>query len=351
MEEKNKELDLIKIIQLLWSKRVKIIKWGVIGFVVGVIIALSIPREYTSSSMFAPEGSSRNAMGGGNSIAAMMGLSLGGNTTDSEGVRVMLYPEVIKSTPFVMEFADMEVTFTEDDVAQKAPLHTYLLEKQKHPWWSHVFALPGAAISGVIGLFTEPQEEASFEESLKKQQDFIKSFTSSVSVELDDKIGSISIRTTFQDPYIAKMVNDTLTYKLQRYMEDYRTARTRATLKSSTQMMEEARDKFYSLDDDYARAVDRNQNLISRSAAVSIDRLRDERNLAYQVYTQVALQVESERVKLQEQRMVATIIQPPLIPILPSAPGRAMIVIAYTFLAGAAAVGSILFKNRETIGL
>ena len=77
--------------------------------------------------------------------------------------------------------------------------------------------------------------------------------------------------------------------------------------------------------------------------------------LAYQVYTSVAQQLQMAEAKVQEITPVYTIIEPSTIPIKPSKPRKALMLIGIVFLTGLGCVSWILFgrdfftdlKNRK----
>ena len=50
-----KEIDIVDLAVKLWGKRRRILRWGLIGAVVGVIVALSIPKEYVATVTLVPE--------------------------------------------------------------------------------------------------------------------------------------------------------------------------------------------------------------------------------------------------------------------------------------------------------
>lgn len=54
-EKEEGTIDLLDIASNLWANRRKLIKWSVCGAVIGLIVAFSIPREYTTSVQLAPE--------------------------------------------------------------------------------------------------------------------------------------------------------------------------------------------------------------------------------------------------------------------------------------------------------
>ena len=44
-----KEIDLLELASTLWKQKKKLIKWSLCGALVGLVVAFSIPKEYTTS--------------------------------------------------------------------------------------------------------------------------------------------------------------------------------------------------------------------------------------------------------------------------------------------------------------
>ncbi len=331
-ENTRKEIDLLKLAGIVWQQRKRVIKWGVIGGLIGIIIGFSLPKKYTSFARVAPEEKQQVSASLG-MLASMMGAR---TSTDFAAVNSMLYIDVLQSTPFVMEFANIPVTINDSVM----PLHSYLLENQSYPWWNYIFALPGK----LIGLMIDT-EKIPFEESIRQQQIFVKNFNQAILVEQDEDTRVFDLESTFQNPVVAKMVLDTMLVKLQDYMNNYHTAKTKETIETNMAMLEEARQKYYAADNRFAEAVDKNRNLVSQSATAKLDRLANEKNLAFSIYQQIALQVESDKLKLQDQKQIATIIEPTYMPIIPSSPRKFLIMVAFGFLAGCIVVSKIVIKH------
>lgn len=69
----------------------------------------------------------------------------------------------------------------------------------------------------------------------------------------------------------------------------------------------------------------------------------NEMNLAYNVYNQLAQQLQMSKAKVQEITPVYTVVQPATVPLKPAKPNKIMILIGFIFLAGVGSVGWILF--------
>lgn len=71
-----KEVDLIDLCKKLWAKRKFILKGSAIGLFIGIVVAFSIPKEYTTTVILAPEANSSSGAGGMSVLTAMAGVNL-----------------------------------------------------------------------------------------------------------------------------------------------------------------------------------------------------------------------------------------------------------------------------------
>ncbi|MGL5619350.1 MAG: Wzz/FepE/Etk N-terminal domain-containing protein, partial [Tannerellaceae bacterium] len=168
------EIDLVELAQKVWAKRKMILRNTAIGALVGIVVAFSIPKEYKTTVKLAPENASQaGAAGNMGALAAIAGVNLGGAGAD--GLTPSLYPDIVASTPFLMELKDMPVTTLKDQ--QTYTLYEYMTEHQKSPWWSKLMALSGKAIGGVMSLLSDKEEEKAEEWNsfllTRKQQGFL----------------------------------------------------------------------------------------------------------------------------------------------------------------------------------
>lgn len=344
MESKEKDFDLFVLFNSIWSQKRKIIKWGIYGLVVGIVIAFSIPKEYASSVRLAPESkvsSNMAAMSQYGDLASMMGINTKGTTT---GINIDVYPEIVKSTPFLREFSKIEVPYN----GQTITLFNYLTKEQEKAWWKYVISAPGQFI-GWIFSSSESKELSPNVEDLTNPSGEVRLFeyelAQRMDVEQDKKSKLIMMSVRMQDPKIAAIIADSLHIKLSRYVVDYYTAKARNDLESSQNLLAQAKANYFKADSDYATVVDRNQNLITKTAQIKIERYKNERDIAYMVYQQLAQQVESNKITLQQETPIATVVDPPRVANEASSPNKKMIIFAFAFLAVMACVGVIIVKQ------
>ena len=109
------KIDFTAIVKRLLLKRKVLYKIIGIGSILGLVVAFSIPKTYQVKVTLSPE----SGKAGGNNMAAGMAsmLGLGGLSAgiEQDALNVTLFPEIIKSSPFLLEIFNVRVK-TLDDV-------------------------------------------------------------------------------------------------------------------------------------------------------------------------------------------------------------------------------------------
>lgn len=340
------DIDILDLVSKLWKKRVLIIRWCLIGAVLGLIVGFSIPKTYKASVTFAPEIQQRTNASV-SSIASMMGVNLNNNI---DAISVEMFPDVVHSTPFIYELLDLPVTFERKDSLITASLVEYMMDHQKQAWWSHIIAAPFKVLGWVMSLGKDEVEDTDVTLDMlnlpKKERQVVKYFSENIQILLDKKTDKTSISLRLQDPQVVAAVMNAITENLKKYMSDYRTSKARQDIKNLEVICEERKADYYRAQQKYADYVDANQNVIRLSAQAEMQRLQQEMNLAYQVYSQIATQLEGTRIQAEQAKPVFAIIEPVTVPIRRAAPSKAKLLIFYTFLAGCCAVAWVLFGEE-----
>ncbi len=337
-----KEIDLLELASTLWKQRRKLILWSFCGAIIGLIIAFSIPREYSTSVKLAPEINDTKTPGGGlGALASMAGLSTGASV-GTDAVYPMLYPDVVSSVPFLTGLFDVEVPLKED--GRKMTVQEYMQEETTGPWWGVIMGLPGK----IIGLF-KSEEEVPGDHKLNNFQltmdesKLVESLSKRVTASVDAKTSVVTIDVLMQDPLVSAVLADTVVSRLQEYITAYRTNKARKDLAYAEKLNQEAKTNYYEAQQKFADYLDRNQGIAFRSAQTIRDRLENEAALAFNLYNQTAAQVQKAQAKVQETTPVYAVITPPTVPIKPASPRKVLILIGFTFLAFAACAAWILF--------
>lgn len=346
IEQKKQEIDLLELLGELWKQRKKVFKTMGYTAVAGLIIAFSMPKEYTVTVTLSPE-SGKTSGGSLAGMASMLGL---GNISmsDADALNVSLFPDIMMSTPFALELYNMQVKPEKSDTAMA--LHTYM-EEQRKPWWRHLFSLPGKTIGGVMSLIKDEKNELEkinpdpfrlTKEESKRLEDIKKSMTA----EADTKTGITTITVTLQDPEVTATVADSVIHKLQAYITAYRTKKATEDFKYQEKLYNKAKEEYYARQKEYATYMDRNQQVILQSAKIEGERIKAQMELANQVYQQVATQMEIYRAKIQEDKPVFAVVEPATVPLAASAPKKVLILIGFMFLGFVGSTTWILFGKE-----
>lgn len=347
-QEEESDIDIMELVSKLWKRRKLIIKWCIGGAIVGLIIAFSLPKSYSASAMLAPEVEQRVGSGV-SSIASMMGVNLDNNV---DAISYMMFPEVVASTPFIYELFDLPVQFERGDSIVNTDLLDYMLNYQKSPWWSPILGAPAKAISWVTSLFKEEEEGGSGDGSLnlynlpKKERGVVKALAEGIQVNVDKKTGQTDMSLSMQDPKVVYTVLTAVVENLKTYMVDYRTSKVRADMDNLEKTCENRKRDYFDALKVYANYLDANKNVALLSAQVEREQLEQEMRLAFQVYSQVATQLEAARVKVEQAKPVVAIVEPPVVPLQHSAPSKAKMLVIFTFLAGCISSAWVLWGEE-----
>ena len=156
-EDDYDEIDIMELLLKLLSNWKKLLLWCGVSAVVGIVVAFSIPRQYTVTSKMAPEIVTKTS-GSVASIASMLGANIS-NMTTNDAVYPDLYPDIVSSTPFVTELFSLPVQFKDKKEGMvNTDYYTYLKEYTKSPWWSVVLSAPMKGLGWFLGLFREKTE-------------------------------------------------------------------------------------------------------------------------------------------------------------------------------------------------
>ncbi len=353
------EIDLLELAKKVWNSRKLILKVCGIGTLIGLIIGLSTPKEYTASTLIAPEGYRKSSSSGMSALADMADIDISSSTTtERDAIYPSLYPSIVNSTPFLIRLFNIKIHEQRDSTT--ITLSQYLKEHQKKPWWSTITSAPFRLIGWTMSLFSEKEEVEKTKHTIdpfrltREEAGMAGTIASRINIEVDKKKRTITIFVTMQDPLVAAVVADTVGAHLKEYVTEYRTAKARRILEYAKRLRQEAQMEYHKAQKEYTRYADANRGLVKLTSRAELAKLENEMNLALVTYKQAEQQVQVAIAKVEKVRPVYTVIQPVQVPLRPSKPQKMMILMACIFLSGAGSVGWILFardflKNMKRI--
>lgn len=333
-DDKENEINLTEVLRKIINIRKTIYKAVGIGLVIGLIVAISIPKQYTVKVTLSPEmGSSKSAVSG---LAASF---LGSGVSMNEGTDALnasLSADIVSSTPFLLELSAMKIPALN---GEHMTLNTYL-DEESSPWWGYVIGFPNMIIGGVKSLFVENKEDLIVSDRVnqgtielsKKELQKIEILKGRITASVDKKTSMTSVMVTFQNPKVAAVVADSVVKKLQESIIGYRTSKAKEDCFYLEKLFKERQQEYYIAQKKYANYMDSHDNIILQSVRTEQERLQNDMDLAYQMYSQVASQLQVARAKVQEEKPVFAIVEPAVVPLYPSGVSRKVYVLSLIFL-------------------
>lgn len=329
------QINWMDILRQLLAIRKELYKAAAIGLILGITIALSTPKQYTVNVTLSPEVSGSKS---GSGLASMAASFLGGSigTDNPDALNATLAPDIVASTPFLLELFDARVVSQDKQIDTT---FTAYLDEQKSSWLNYVLAAPGMAISGIKSLFsnqTKGKTETVLKGTIelkKEDADKLKGLRQQIMADVDKKTAITTLSVTLQDPKVTATIADSVVSKLQQYITAYRTSKAKEDCQYLEKLFKERQQEYYDAQQRYAHYVDANSNVVFQSTLAERERLQNDMNLAYQVYSQVAQQLQVARAKVQEEKPVFAVVEPAVVPLNPSGTSRKVIVLGFIFLA------------------
>ena len=333
--DKEAEIDLMDILRKIIGIRKTIYKAASIGLIIGVIIAICIPKQYTAEVTLSPEMSSNKGTGLSGLAASFLGSDVAmGDGTDA--LNASLSADIVSSTPFLLELSTMKIPVLKNEMMT---LNAYL-DEESSPWWSYVIGFPAMVIGGVKSLFIEGEDEFISSDKVsqgtielsKKELGKIGVLKKMIVASVDKKTSMTSVAVTLQEPRVAAVVADSVVKKLQEYIIDYRTSKAKEDCIYLEKLFKERQQEYYAAQKKYADYLDSHDNIILQSVRAEQERLQNDMSLAYQVYSQVANQLQVARAKVQEEKPVFAVVEPAVVPLKPSGISKKVYVLVFIFL-------------------
>lgn len=345
------EIDLIQLAKTLWTGRRTVIKTTLVFMVLGLFIALFSAKEYTASSTMVPQSAENGSkLGGGlGGLAAMAGVNLGGAGAGST-IPPSLYPKIIESVPFQKEM--MKTPLTTEGQEVKVTFQDYYLEIVKPGLLGYIkkytIGLPGVIIKAIKGQAIIDNRQQSIDGLLTISQNdrkLMKLLSSQLSLEVNDKDGYVSISARMPEARPSAEMVKRAQILLQEAITDFKIQKAKDQMVFVEERYAEKEEAFTAAQNKLARFRDQNKNVSTAMAQTQMERLQSEFSMASSVYTELAKQLETQKIQVKEDTPVFTIIDPVSVPLDKSKPKRPMILIIWTFLGGIVGVGMVFGKQ------
>ena len=339
------EIDLFELVKNLWSGRWTIIKTITIGAFIGLLIAIFSAKEYTTTVTIVPQTPSRHGnLGSLSGLAAMAGINV--PVSQVNEISPYIYPQITSSIPFQLELMNTPLDFEKID--QPVTFLKYYSEYVKpNPLIKYTIGLPGVILRMVRG---EPRAETektpqSLIRLTEGQKHACAILKRQLTIQLNDKDGYIQLSCRMPEALPSAQLAQRAQELLQRQITEYKIQKVVANLEFIQQRYSEVKQQYNQAQEAFAKFSDRNKNITTAFAQTELERLKNDYNLAYSIYSEIAKQLEQTKIQVKENTPVFTIIEPASIPLERSKPKRLSTLILWSFLGGVIGVGIVFFQE------
>jgi uncharacterized protein involved in exopolysaccharide biosynthesis len=336
------EIALLDIFWLFYSRKIYLAVSVVVFLIIGVIVANTTPVEYEATVEILSEGGDDGSVGGLSDLIGLAGVrtnrkSSGGG---SGGLDSDMYPQILRSSPFLLELMDEEFQF-----GRKRKLSLYEFFLQPEP--KHFFAAAADYLKEfplnvkiLLGL-AKKKKEVTPKHVRKKMEDYpsvlilsgeekkvMAQLKRRVSIASDGRIISLTVK--MPDRNVAAQLNTIVIEKLITYLSNYKTEKLRLDLDFISERKAEAEIEYLKAQKELATFRDSNQGRMTKLAESKEQHLTFEYNLAFNIYNTLSNQLEQAQIQVKKETPLFSEFEPVSIPGSPSEPKMSKIIILYT---------------------
>jgi hypothetical protein len=320
LEESNKqtEIDLVDIIKVLRDGRNTIFKTTLIFICLSVFTVFFSPIEYSSTIVVKPILSNPDSKIGGSlgGLAAMAGINLGGSSASAE-IHPTLYPKIVESYKFQKELMQTPIYVSELD--KEVSFEQYYMNIYNPGILQHVkkytIGLPSLIINSIKKESQIMNKEIGFDYVSAKDKILLYLLGKQLNITIDENDSFVSLTAIMPEKIqCAQLVNsaknilqrEVITHKLKKVNED---------LEFIIGRFEEKKEDFENAQQNLAKYRDANKNVNTATAYTEMERLESEYQLAFSVYSELAKQVEKQKIQVKENTPVFTVLKEAVVPL------------------------------------
>jgi len=327
--------DLIKVITLIWLQRVVVARIVILTTLIGLIFAFISQKSFGVKTIMVPTTGQSAGVGGNlGGLASLAGINLGGVSTQGNEIPPKLYPQIVNSLPFQLDLLETKI-FLDYDSSNAISYQEYqLLKNSKNALRTmrdFSLGLPSKLIGLIRGTDGEIEKDYDFISLTEDQEEVIENLKDQIQVSVDERNGIITLQVNMPDAHVAAIMAQRALFVLQRKVTEFKILKAQEELDFTRALYEEKKVEFETAQTELSRYRDANQNINTYSGRNELDKLESEFNLTLDVYTEIAKQLESAKIKIKEDTPSFSIIQPVLLPNEPVKPRKAMTILVSIF--------------------
>ena len=353
-QEEEEGLDVMALVRSLWEGRKTLIIVTSVFIVLGLVAAITMKRTYTVSTTMVPQmSSSRNSSLA--SLASLAGMDFGMPQTAE--LSPLVYPQIVNSVPYRVELMNTPLHFEKADSA--VSLLTYAKYYMKPSVMTlvkkYTIGLPFLLMSKLIKpqevVLPEGWEPGGSSESeprpftvTEDEENMLKYLSTAVVLSVDKKEGYLTLTVNGIEPVQTADLAMKAQELLQKEVTRFRTEKAQDELDYIQGRYDEIKKEAESYQASLAVLTDRSQSMTTSQARLQKERLQTKYAVASAVYSEMAKQLETAKMKVKRDTPILTVVQPVTVPTKPSN-SRLKTLIVWTFLGFILGCGIVFGKQ------
>jgi len=335
------EIDLVQVVKTIWSGKRTILYTILLFGIFGFLLALITRKEYTATTVMVNQTeSSLTGSNGIEGIAAMVGFDLRSMETGNE-LMPEDYPDFIESlsfqyslmhTPLTWKRFDKPVSFFEyydqyykPGVFKVIRKYTIGLPRVIVDWIGggknkNLTPAPGSGANGKLKYLTDNELWVRY------------LLIDNLELTLNPGNNFITLEATVPDPVAAAELARIAQELLQEKITELKINKARTNLEFTQKLYEEKKDGFMAAQDRLAKFRDQNAYLGSEQARKEEEILQSEYQIAFSVYSEMATELETARIRVKEDTPIFSVIEEVTVPNKESFPKKEMFILIWAFL-------------------
>ena len=330
------ELDLLSFVKLIWNGKKLIFRSVIISATFGLIIALLTTNEFTSTIVVKPILSEQGTKvsGGLGGLAAMAGINIGNNTLSAE-INPLLYPKIVESYSYQKELMqslifvrelNTNLSFEDYYKTIHRPNLISLVKK-------YTVGLPGMVYSYLAKNNADSNYiQIGFDQISITDQEMVLRLKEQLLVSVDEEQGYVSISATMPDNIQAAQLVSSAQDILQRKIIELKLKKIQEDLNFVEGRYKENKLAFETAQDNLAKYLDANKNVNTAIAQTEIEKLKSEYQVALSVYSELAKEVENQKIQVKENTPVFAVLKDAVIPIETSNISKKIVLVSWAIV-------------------
>ncbi len=356
------DINLVDSFSTLWRRRGRILLITGIFFLLGIFVAIFAPERFRSQCVFVPQ-VSQGLSGRYASLASLAGISLDLANSNDGQINPRVYPFILKHSGFQKELMYTEIHFAKAE--QPITLYDYFTNDEYHKFnlfetvGKYTIGLPRiiahnmapkptdveSQIATMLGGGETPSTLPVYSLT-KKEYEVARIINRCLKLEVDSKKGYLTLTAKLPEAVASAELCEAAYTLIQKYVSEFKKAKSQANLTFIQSQLKDAKRDYERKQEQLARFMDSNKGSYTAKAEVERTRLKAECELAQQLYSELAKNELTSKMKVEENTVTYTELSPVSIPLKRYSPKRFRTVLIWTFVGFLFGCCHVAFRER-----